>query len=178
MRWPKVVPAGAVCETPIHVVDWLPTLLNVATAKVPADHVADGVSLLPLLHGQTLADPRPLFWHMPLYDLRWGATPCAVIRVGSWKLIDYFGDSFDADGNYRPGSRVELFNLADDIGETVDRAGHDPERAAALQQQLRAWLASIPAVVPGKNPHFDPQRSFMETKQKQPWHLASPTMRP
>lgn len=174
VQWPGVTSPGSVCETPIHVVDWMPTLFEAAGAKVPAEHVVDGASLVPLLRGKSLAS-RSLFWHLPLYDLRWGATPCAVIRDGDWKLIDYFGDSFDATGNYRPGPRLELFHLADDIGETADRAAQEPERAAELQQRLRAWLASIPATIPGPNPHFDPQRSFIETKEKQPWNAVAPT---
>lgn len=169
VRLPGVVEAGSRCETPIHVIDWLPTLLDVAGATAPAAHVIDGVSLVPLLRGGEIA-PRPLYWYLPLYDLRWGATPCAVVRDGDWKLIDYFGDSFDADGNYVPGARTELFNLADDLGESTDLASQQPERAAALRDRLRDWIRSVPATVPAANPHYDPARSLCETKEKQPWN--------
>lgn len=175
VRWPSVVSPGSVCETPIHIVDWLPTLFEAAGTKAPVGHDVDGVSLMPLLRGQTPIASRPLFWYLPLYDLRWGATPCAVIRDGDWKLIDYFGDSFDAEGNYRSGPRLELFNLARDVGETKNLSSENPAHATALQQRLRDWLATIPAVVPGRNPHYDPQRSFVETRQKQPWNPAPPT---
>jgi arylsulfatase A-like enzyme len=173
VRWPRVVQTGSRCETPIHVVDWLPTFFELAGAAAPADHTLDGVSLVPLLGGGEIP-PRPLFWHMPLYDLRWGATPCSVIRDGDWKLIDYYGDSFDGAGKYRPGATAELFNLRNDPGERHNLAESDPERTAALRGRLRTWLASIPAVIPGPNPHHDPQKSFCETKQKQPWNPASP----
>lgn len=178
VRWPQIVKPGSECKTPVHIVDWLPTLFDAAGAKAPAEYVVDGASLVPLLRGQPLPSPRPLFWHLPLYDLRWGATPCAVIRDGDWKLIDYFGDSFDADGSYKPGPRLELFHLGEDVGENVDRSTQEPERAEAMQKQLRTWLASIPAVIPAANPHFDPKRSFEETKEKQPWNLTPPDSRP
>lgn len=125
----------------------------------------DGVSLLPLLQGETIP-PRPLFWYMPLYDLRWAATPCAVIRDGDWKLIESFGDSFDASPRYREGHRLELFNLRDDIGETRDLATIDKQRAAKMSAQLHTWMQSIPAPVPGLNPFFDAKRKFEETNKK------------
>lgn len=168
-RMPGTLPAGSVVRTPIHVVDWLPTLLELAGAAPPAGHAVDGRSLLPLLRGGEIP-PRPLYWYMPLYDLRWAATPSAVVRDGDWKLIDYFGESFDADGRLRPEPRVELFHLGRDPGERTDLATEQPERAAALQKQLRAWLQSVPAVVPAANPHHDPARAFTESRKKLPWN--------
>jgi len=168
-RWPKTIAAGSRSTTPIHVIDWLPTLLDIAQSPPPRDHIVDGVSLLPVLQGKPLA-ARPLYWYLPLYDLRWGATPSAVLRDGDWKLIDYFGDSFDAQGNYRSGARSELFHLGRDPGETTDLAAAEPQRVAHMRTQLRTWIASIPAIVPAANPHYDPARSFQETRQKQSWN--------
>lgn len=165
VRWPGVIQPNQTCETPIHVVDWLPTLLDIAQAQSPAEHPIDGVSLRPLFRGEPLAE-RALYWHMPLYDLRWGATPCSVIRQGPWKLIEYYGDSFDASGKYHQGRKLELFNLADDLGEARDLAADQPERAAQLQQQLRAWLTSLKAEIPGPNPRHDPARPLLETRVK------------
>jgi arylsulfatase A len=172
VRWPGVVEAGKSIATPIHVVDWLPTLFEIAGSESPKGRIVDGVSLAPLLRGGNL-ESRPLFWYMPLYDLRWAATPCAVIRDGDWKLVDYFGDSFDANGNYREGARSELFNLAADPGEKNDLVLQEADRAAALRSRLSAWMRGIPVAVPTANPHYDPQRSFCETKQKQPWNQTT-----
>ena len=171
IRWPSVVQAGSTCSTPIHVIDWLPTLLDVAGVAPPKDHMVDGTNLGPLLRSGKLA-PRPLYWYMPLYDLRWGATPCAVVRDGNWKLIDYFGDSFDDDGNYITGARSELFDLTHDSGERHDLASQQPEQTARLRRQLHAWMQSIPVSIPTKNPHYDAARSLSETKQKQPWNAS------
>ncbi|MCB1235769.1 MAG: sulfatase [Verrucomicrobiae bacterium] len=170
VRWPGVVPEGAVNSTPIHVVDWLPTLLEAAGAEIPPSAVVDGQSLVPLLRRSGSLPPRPLFWHLPLYDLRWGATPCAVVREGDWKLIEYFGDRFDRRGNYVPGAALELFNLKSDLGESLNLADTESARAASLRKTLRAWLDSIPAEIPGPNPHRDSDRPFAETKEKQPWN--------
>ncbi len=79
------------------------SLLSATGARAPAGYPVDGVDLRSALAG-TLLSSRALYWHMPLYDLRWAATPCAVIRDGDWKLIEHFGDSFDSRLIYRPGT--------------------------------------------------------------------------
>lgn len=168
LRWPASVKAGQTCSTPVHITDWMPTLL--AAAESDADTpVCDGLNLLPLLHGETLPQ-RPLYFHMPLYDLRWAATPCAVIREGDWKLIEHFGDSFDANLRYQPGRKLELFNLRDDLSESRDLSTLEKARAEAMSAKLHAWLKSIPAPIPTENPHFDANRQFEETKTKQAWN--------
>lgn len=169
VRWPGVVERGTTTDTPVHVVDWLPTLLDIAGTRAPADHKVDGVSLVPLLKGGSLSE-RALYWYLPLYDLLWGATPCAIIREGDWKLIEYFGDWVDPQRRYVPGRRLELFNLRNDIGETTNLAGEQPQRAAELCSRLHAWIKSVPAEIPGPNPHHDPQRPLRKTRQKQPWN--------
>ncbi|TWU04690.1 sulfatase [Stieleria varia] len=168
LRWPAKVAAGQTVSTPIHVTDWMPTLLAAAGCD-EGESDYDGVNLIPLLQGERLLE-RPLFFHMPLYDLRWAATPCAVIREGDWKLIEYFGDSFDRDLHYLPGRKLELFNLRSDLGETTNLASMERVRADAMSAKLHAWLKSIPTPIPTENPHFDPKKQFDETKVKQPWN--------
>lgn len=165
VRWPGVTPAGLVSDVPIHVVDWLPTLLAAAGGQAPNEHVLDGIDLSPVLRGGHGPD-RPLFWYLPFYELRWGATPAAVVRHGDWKLLEFFGDWFDPAGRYVQGPRVELYHLGRDIGEQHNLAPHEPERVHALRQTLRDWLRSVPAEIPGPNPDHDPARRFLEVRTK------------
>jgi uncharacterized sulfatase len=171
VRWPGVIAPGTVNATPIHVVDWATTLLDLAGARAPAEHPLDGTSLLPLFRGRPLPD-RALYWYTPFYELRWGVTPSAIVREGDWKLIDYFGDFIDADRRYRLGARVELFNLRTDLGETTDLSAREPARARAMQASLRAWIRSTGAEIPGANLHHDPARPLKETRTKPP-HVAA-----
>lgn len=165
VRWPGVVKPGSVCYTPVHVVDWMPTLFEMGGARAPRNHILDGISIVSVLRGVTLPE-RALYWYLPFYELRWAATPCAVIREDDWKLIEYFGDWFDEDGVYHEGARLELYNLRDDIGEKNNLVGQESQRAARLRDKLRAWIKSIPAEIPGPNPHYDPNRPLKETKVK------------
>lgn len=170
VRWPGKIERGRTCDAPIHVVDWLPTLLAAARVQAPKQHAVDGLDLAPLFSGaekqpHAFSD-RALHFHMPLYDLRWGATPCAAIRRGEFKLIEFYGDRFDATGRYVPGHQLELYDLQNDIGERKNLALARPELAERLLKQLRNWQSNLNAEIPTKNPHFDPQRRFVETRDK------------
>jgi uncharacterized sulfatase len=83
VKWPEKIKAGKICKTPVHIVDVYPSLLDIAGIKKPADHVLDGVSLLPILTGEKKAEKsmenRPLLFYKPLYDLFWGAVPNATM---------------------------------------------------------------------------------------------------
>jgi arylsulfatase A-like enzyme len=142
VRWPGVVKPGSVVSTPVSSPDFFPTLLEAAGAKPPPGQKLDGVSLVPLLRGGSLPE-RALFWHYPHYGNQGGA-PGAAIRMGDWKLIEWFEDR-----------RVELFNLAQDIGETTDLSRSEFARAGALRAQLRAWQREVGARFPTVNPHYD-----------------------
>jgi len=168
VRWPGVAKPGYTCTTPVHAVDFMPTFFAMAGAKLPAGYVTDGVDLTPLLNGRGRIASRALFWYMPFYDVRWLATPSAIIREGDYKLIDFFGDYIDEDrhAEYQPVARLELFNLRDDIGERNNLASRMPERAAAMRKKLHAWIRNCGSPVPGLNPNYDPARALNETNRR------------
>jgi arylsulfatase A-like enzyme len=140
MRWPGVIQPGSIVHAPVSSPDFFPTLIEAVGAKPSSGQALDGVSLLPLFKGGTLPE-RALFWHYPHYGNQGGA-PCAAIRRGDWKLIEWFEDR-----------RVELFNLADGIGEQHDLYRQHPGRADGLRAELRAWQAQVGAKFPGVNPN-------------------------
>jgi arylsulfatase A-like enzyme len=142
VRWPGVVKAGSVISTPVSSPDFFPTLLEAAGAKPQPGQTLDGVSLVPLLKGDALAE-RALFWHYPHYGNQGGA-PSAAVRRGDWKLIEW-----------PEGNRVELFNLAQDIGEQNDLAEREPRRVAELRAELAAWQRQVGAKFPTPNPNYD-----------------------
>jgi arylsulfatase A-like enzyme len=124
-------------------VDLYPTLLDVAGARPDPDYPLDGVSVTPLLYsdGTAKLDRKALYWHFPGYlgygKESWRTTPAGAIRVGDWKLQDFFEDN-----------RVELYNLKDDIGERHDLSDLRPEKRDELHRMLRAWRLEIKAPLP------------------------------
>jgi len=142
VRWPAVTKAGSVDSTPVSSPDFFPTLLEAAGGKPQPGDALDGTSLLPVLSGGSLPD-RPLFWHYPHYGNQGGA-PAAAIRRGDWKLIEWLEDQ-----------RVELFNLADDIGETTDLSRQETSRVETLLAELHAWQNQVQARFPAANSRYD-----------------------
>ena len=100
-------------------------------------------SLLTLLRepDQTTTE-RALFWHYPHFSTM-GGRPSGAIRKGPWKLIEHF----------ETGGR-ELYNLRDDIGETVDLSSAHPDTREELHQSLVDWRARMKAILPSRpNPN-------------------------
>ncbi|HAL73049.1 MAG TPA: sulfatase [Verrucomicrobiales bacterium] len=140
IRWPAVLKAGTVIETPVCSPDYFATALEVAQGKTAAQ--VDGVSLLPLLKGDSLPE-RALYWHYPHYGNQGGA-PGAAIRMGDWKLIEWYEDG-----------RRELFNLREDLGEQKDLALSNPDQVNVLAAKLEAWRKDVGALMPTPNPSYD-----------------------
>ncbi len=141
IRAPGVTNAGSVCSTPVTSTDFYPTMLSLAgLAPRPEQHV-DGVSLLPLLKGGKSLDRDALYWHYPHYGNQ-GGTPGAAIREGDWKLIEFFDD--------KP---VELYNLADDVGETTNLAADHKKLVTRLRGKLNTWQKDVGARFPTPNPN-------------------------
>jgi len=141
IRWPGVIPPGSVSHGQVVSTDYYPTLLEMAGLPLrPAQHV-DGESIVPLLKGGSLPE-RPLFWHYPHYSNQ-GGPPHGAVRVGNFKLIEWYEDS-----------RVELYDLKNDLGEQRDLARENPSQAARLSALLRGWRKQVGAQMPVLNPDY------------------------
>jgi arylsulfatase A-like enzyme len=141
VRWPGVVKAGATCDEVVTSVDFFPTILEMAGATAEGAAGIDGVSIVPLLKQAGRLSREAVYWHYPHYH---NTLPGGAVRAGDWKLIEYFEDS-----------RVELYNLKDDLGETKDLAAAMPEKAADLRKKLADWRKSVGAQMPTPNPDYD-----------------------
>lgn len=129
LRWPKQVKAGTVNERMILNVDFAPTLLAAAGAKVPAD--MQGRSFLPLLHGATPADWRTaMYYRYYHYPMHHRVQPHYGIRTERYKLI-YFHKL----------DQWELFDLHNDPRE-LNNTYADPANAA-LVRQLKDQLGKL-----------------------------------
>ncbi|MEO0333462.1 MAG: sulfatase-like hydrolase/transferase, partial [Bacteroidota bacterium] len=131
-------------SVPVSGVDFYPTLLDLAGLDLKPTQHTDGVSLLPLLHGDAIEE-RPLYWHYPHYGNQ-GGDPSSIIRLGDWKLIHYWED----------GNR-ELYNLKDDPQEATNVIEKNPEVAEQLGQQLEQFLQETQANTPEPDPKYNEQ---------------------
>ncbi len=124
------VPAGRVVETPVQLVDLVPTLLDLLGREVPAD--LDGIPLAPLWSdpGAVAAPPRSSFAEAAPWKLWVGSdTHLVSVSDGRLKLIHDLASG-----------RSQLFDLESDPAETNDLAADRPERVAELKSEIVAYL--------------------------------------
>ena len=145
VRWPGLVEKGSTCGVPVSTVDFFPTMLVAGGVMVESAGQVDGRSILPLLKGAKELPRDAIYWHYPHYH---HSTPAGAVRAGDYKLIE----------SYENG-RLELYNLAQDIGEQHNLADEMPSKAAELRHKLVRWRKSINAQMPTPNPDFDGARA-------------------
>ncbi|MCP4641484.1 MAG: sulfatase, partial [bacterium] len=137
VRWPGRVSAGTVCDAPVCTVDFFPTFVEATGAKSPEGQTQDGESLVPLLTQSGAPSRDTLYWHYPLDKPHFlGGRSSGAIRKGDMKLIEF----------YDTGA-VELYDLAEDIGEATDLAAKQPDTVKALRADLDAWRKRVGAVM-------------------------------
>ncbi len=156
VRWPAAIAPGQVNDTPVHTLDFYPTLLAAAGVNLtnPQDEhlppqALEGRDLAPLWaqRGENVEGPLPLweeralYFHMPGYlEARsgtWRATPAGAIRRGRWKLIEPFD-----------GKPLELYDLLADPGESENLNDREPTQRDALLLELQEWRAARSAPMP------------------------------
>ncbi len=144
VRWPGVTIPGSTCSEPTIHVDIFPTMLELAGAPQPRQ-VLDGESLVKLFRDSNAKLQRDaIFQHFPGYlgagADSWRTTPVSLVQIGDWKLMEFLEDG-----------QLELYNLANDIGETKNLAKDNPAKTKELHDRLVAWRAEVKAPMPTKN---------------------------
>ena len=88
-----------------------------------------------------MLEGKAIYWHFPHYSNHGMQSPGGAIRLGDYKLLDYFENN-----------AIQLFNLKEDPGEQKDLARTQPEKAARLLAMLRAWREDVSAQMPMRRP--------------------------
>jgi len=157
--WPGKVKPGTRTAALFQSTDFFPTLAELLGWQIPPGVHFDGISQRSVLEGSEPVRTE-VFCHFPHpeahgeYEMMPAitpATPASSVRSGDWKLIRFYCDNPDQTDRY------ELYNLAADPGERHNLAAQQPERVQTLAARLDEFLTTTAAVVPVKNPRYDPQ---------------------
>jgi len=122
VKWPAVLPAGETERRPVISLDIFATATTAAGVSLDDRRIRDGVDLVPYLIGRN--EKRP---HETLY---WRLNQKTALRVGDWKILRTKPPTSNA-----PESAWQLYNLADDMGESRNLAAIHPERTGELVRQ-------------------------------------------
>ncbi len=158
VAWPGLTRPGSASTAIIQSVDFFPTLADVLRLKLPDTQKFDGRSFAPALRGAA-HDRGPTFCHFPHTTPASGGLASTWVRVGDWKLIRFYCLADDQS------DVLELYNLKDDLGETKNLAAQQPAKAAELNALITDFLRDTAAVVPVRNPAYDP-KATRETAKK------------
>jgi len=128
---------GTTCDALVEAIDLAPTFVEAAGGK-PADHILEGRSLQPWLHGLT-----PEWRDFAISEYDYSVTPMRdVVGVSSrdarlFMVFDGRYKLMHAEGGFRP----MLFDTQTDPDELTDLAKSDDhgDVIARLYDNLRAW---------------------------------------
>ncbi len=147
VKFPGQVAPGSTSAEPAISYDFYPTFVAAAGGSLPKHQTIDGHNLLPILTGsQDRLDRSAIHWHYPHYH---HDRPASAIREREWKLIEYLDGSGD----------IELYHLAQDIGEETNLASEKKGKVADLKKKITAWRTDVIARLPITNPSYDPDRA-------------------
>ena len=126
IRWPGAIKPGVVSRELVSVADIFPTLAELAGAKLPADHVIDGKSLVPTLRGEGKKHREWVFSYLG---------PGRIIRDERWLL--------EVPGQGRP---ERLYDCGDSRTATGyhDVSDSTAAEAVAARQRFAAILKDLP----------------------------------
>ena len=150
VRYPKTVKAGQRFDTIIENVDYAPTMLDFANAKIPK--TVQGRSFKSLLEtGKEAEDWKKAayyrYWmHMAHHD-----NPAHLgMRTKRYKLIYFYGCNYQ--GGYQTPAGWELYDMKEDPHETKNLY-HNP-KYAKLASSLKNWLAKVRLRVGDDGSHY------------------------
>ena len=147
VRWPGKVKAGSVCAQLVQQSDFIATFAEVLGIKLPDNAGEDSVSLMPLLKG----GDQPVRGNGVSASI--GGVP--ALRSGSWKYIPAPGSGGWGKGGDQ-SQPVQLYDLANDLGETKNLAAAMPEKVA----EMKALLEKL--IVDGRSTPGEKQKNDVE----------------
>jgi len=128
VHYPKLISRGKIVHQTAHLIDIMPTLLDLCAATYPQKfngfdiQPAEGKSLIPILAGMEWVDHNYLFWEHE---------GSRAVRHGKWKLVS------------GPNSPWELYNMETDRSEVHNLITAFPDTVSQLKSKYESWASRM-----------------------------------
>jgi len=122
--WPKVIKPGIITDQPGHVVDIVPTLLEITKYEYPEEYDGmklkplDGSSLFPIFNGKKRLEPE--------YFVS-GLDKFRMYKRGKWKIVKVNDEDW------------QLYDMENDKTELNNSAGIYSEKVKELSELYKKW---------------------------------------
>ncbi len=174
IRWPAKLPKGKKISTMAAHIDLLPTLADACHVSKPAGVKIDGLSLMPLLLGNSADWPdRTLFfqWHsgpVPYEYVHFAARTQRYKLIGPQDNPHAIIDPPSFDELKRWLSTLELYDVQNDPSERINIASQHPEIVEKLLGEYEDWFSDVTG---GRDFH-SPPRIHVGTSHENPVTLS------
>ena len=139
MRWPGRIKSGGTCKQVASTIDLLPTIATITGGTLP-EHPIDGLDISGLLK-----DPGSVSPHDTVGFFYYRNNRPEAVRLGKWKLR--MGGAPRRGKKDKGAQGLELYDLVEDIGESKNLAGENPEVVAKLRKVAEDYDKDLKANV-------------------------------
>lgn len=131
IKWPNEIQAGSISRTTGHMLDIMPTLIDITNIQYPVNFkgreilAMEGESLFPVFLGKSLERRKPIIYEF---------SGNRFVKDNDWKLVAQVGDVW------------ELYNLRGDRTEMNNLIDKYPERAKNMKKNYDDWAKRVGAM--------------------------------
>jgi arylsulfatase len=128
VSYPHLIEEGKIVSDMAHVIDIMPTVMEVSGAVYPTDKLgkpippASGKSLMPVLYNQQWSGHEYLYWEHE---------GSRAIRKGKWKLVSL------------PNGSWELYDMDADRSELNDLSEVWPDTVSTMRDRYQEWADRV-----------------------------------
>ncbi|MEM7013402.1 MAG: sulfatase-like hydrolase/transferase, partial [Verrucomicrobiota bacterium] len=148
LRWPAAVEARQTRDETVSHLDLLPTICDATGVKRPDGVKLDGVSWMPMLSGEKLERPQPLFWFF------YRVEPAAALRLGDFVLLGhlerpekkYTHGLSPVDMPWIKKAKLvsfEIYNLNTDLKQEKELSKSHPEKLEEMRKLMLEIHADV-----------------------------------
>ena len=138
--WPGKIDPNSVEISPVSTLDLLPTVFALAGVEMPQDRSIDGRDIRPYLMPQTHTQDLQEFE----FYYSWADNKPSAIRVGPWKMHVRISSQTGSNYGFKASRTTPLlFQVEQDLGERIDRAGEQANLVEQMMKTLTAFEAQV-----------------------------------